>query len=171
MRFSPLWRGRLWLLNGVIPGSEKNHRRYLRKVNQRKSLTTAQASRQASHGWGAFCWLTTNSGVGNVYQQSSLENLHFWKQLFGDPRRGRAILRAKRVQKQCQPEWKGAALFLSRALGSLLCIKGLCFQPHGSNRDQFFPPDWNNQNTDMKQWFPRPRTSGSKRHWSMGDRK
>jgi len=54
MRFSPLWRGRLRLLNGVIPGSEKNHLRYLRKISQRKSLTTAQASKQASCGWGLF---------------------------------------------------------------------------------------------------------------------
>lgn len=120
---------------------------------------------------GAFCWLTANSWVGKVYQHSSLENLHFWNQLFMDPRRGRAVRRAKRVEKQCQPEWNSAALFLFRALGSFLCIKGLCFWPQRSDRDQFFllTETTKTQTEYMKQWFLRPWTSGSERQWPMRD--
>ena len=121
---------------------------------------------------GAFCWLTANSWVGKAYLHRSLENLHFWNQLFMDFRRGRAVGRAKRVKmpatvKQCSP----LSLLQVFFLGSL-CIKGLCFWPQWSDRNQFLPPDWNNQNTEyMKQWFSRPWTSGSERRWPMRDGK
>ena len=128
---------------------------------------------KAGFPWvGTFCWLQ-NSRVEKVYQHSSLDSLHFWNSFSLTLGEGGLSGRPREWKRKCQQKWNSAAFFLLRALGSLLYIKGSASSHNGITGTSFSLSTATTKNTAeyMKQWFPRPWTSGSERQWPIRDGK
>lgn len=105
--------------------------------------------KQPSHGWELFVYGLWTPGwkryrfpglsVLSLRKAGSLKPVFHWHH-----ERESCYCGQESGEEAAQP------ICLIRTPGSPLCSWGFCFWPQCNNRDQFWPPTWNNKKTDRK---------------------